>query len=166
MTPLRITEVAPPGTWAGPADDRISLDYDDRHRRRATLRTAGGLRLALDLPAATVLRHGAALVLEDGRRVEVTAVDEAILIVRAPDARALLRLAWHIGNRHLAARLEHDRMVIRQDHVIAEMLRGLGASVEAAAGPFDPEPGAFSEAARADSQTHGHGHGHGHDHHG
>ena len=164
MSPLRITEVTPPGAWTGPPDDLISLDYDDRHRRRATLRTAGGLRLALDLPAAVVLRQGAALVLEDGRRVEVVAVDEAILVVRAPDARTLLRLAWHIGNRHLAARLEDDRMVIRHDHVIAEMLKNLGASVEAETGPFDPEPGAFSEAARA--EVHAQGHGHGGHHHG
>ena len=92
------------------------------------------------------------LVLDDGRMVEVRAKPEPLLVVEAKDAHHLARLAWHLGNRHVPAAIETSRILIRPDHVLAEMLRGLGAEVSAIEAPFDPEGGAYDHA------------GHGHDH--
>jgi urease accessory protein len=129
LTPLRVIEVLEPGAWRGHAADHIRLDYDDRHRRRLVLTADHGTRFMLDFPESRRLPGGSALRLEDGRLVEVLASAEALLEVRASDTPALLRLTWHIGNRHLAARIESDRILIRRDHVIAAMLAGLGATL-------------------------------------
>ncbi|HYE00477.1 MAG TPA: urease accessory protein UreE [Alphaproteobacteria bacterium] len=142
---LRATAIRAAGTWAeSEAADRLRLTHADRHRRRFRYTAAGGTDLLLDLPQAVVLRHGDALVLEDGRLVLVEAAPESLLDVTAPDAATLLRLAWHIGNRHLPAELAGDRIRIRNDHVIAAMLRGLGATVRLVEAPFDPEGGAYA----------------------
>lgn len=107
----------------------------------------------LDLPEARLLRHGDGLMLDDGRVVEVHAMPEPLMEVRGRDARHLLALAWQIGNRHLAAEITPDTIRIRRDHVIREMLLGLGAEVIEIEAPFDPEGGAYG------------GHHHAHDHH-
>jgi urease accessory protein len=145
LTPLRIA-------------DHITLDYDGRHRRRIALTADHGTQMLLDLPRAVSIPHGAGLKLEDGRIVEVLAGREALLEVRAAGPAALLKLAWHIGNRHLTAQVLADRILIRRDHVIAAMLTGLGAQVTEVDGPFDPEGGAYGDA------HHDHGHGQHHDH--
>ena len=163
MQLARATEILPSGAW--PADtfaDRIALTYDDRHRRRMRYTTARGISFLLDLARAAVLRAGDALRLTDGRLILIDAAPEALLEVTAPDSRTLTRLAWHIGNRHLPARLEADRILIREDAVIEAMLRGLGASVHSLHAPFTPEPGAYDVhlgvrgSAHADSHSHDH----------
>jgi urease accessory protein len=158
LNPLRIIDVLAPGQWSGAAD-HVTLDYDGRHRRRIVLTTDHGAKVLLDLAEPRLLPHGAGLKLEDGRIVEVIAQVEPLLEVRAEDTAALLRLAWHIGNRHLTAQVEADRILIRRDHVIAEMLAGLGAAVSLVDAPFDPEGGAYGGAHQ------GHDHHHPHDHH-
>ena len=140
---LRAVAVSRSGSWSGEAADRIMLDSDARHRRRISMEGAGGLRFLLDLPQAEVLHDGDALVLEDGRLVEVRAAPEPLLEVRGRDALHLARLAWHLGNRHLAAQIEETRILIRRDHVIADMLRGLGAETTEIEAAFDPEAGAY-----------------------
>lgn len=131
----------------GDAVDSITLDHEQRHRRRATLVSDGGLEFLLDLPQAAHLHDGTRLLLEDGRRIAVRAAAEPVLDIRSPD---LVRIAWHLGNRHTPAQIFSDRLRIRDDHVLAEMLRGLGAEVTALSAPFEPESGAYA---------HGH-HGH------
>ena len=161
---LRATEVRPKGAWSGPAADRVWLGYDDRYRRRFAMETQGGLMFLLDLADATALRNGDGLVLEDGRIVEVCARPEPLLEIRGRDPHHLTRLAWHLGNRHLPAAIEQDRILIRPDHVIAGMLIGLGAAIAALEAPFDPEPGAYLQGSGAE---HAHGHhagGQGHSH--
>jgi len=153
--PARVVDVLEPGAWSGPIADHVTLDYDGRHRRRIVLTCDHGLRILLEFERSRLLPGGAALRLEDGRLVEVIAAPEQLLDVRAEGASALLRLAWHIGNRHLAAQIGPDRILIRRDHVIASMLRGLGALVTEITAPFDPEGGAYGDA------HHGHEHGHG-----
>jgi urease accessory protein len=137
--------------------DRVVLDHGDRHRRRVAMRGLGGLGFLLDLPESTVLDDGDALILEDGRLVWIEAAPERLLEIRAPSDHALKRLIWHIGNRHIPAEIGADAVWIAYDHVLAEMVRGLGGSAEAVERPFRPEGGAYSGG-------HGHGHGHGHDH--
>jgi urease accessory protein len=168
---IRAVEVKAAGTWAGPPADHVVLDFDARHRRRIAMEGAGGLAFLLDLPKAVALRHGDGLVLEDARIVAVEAAPEPLLEVRAADPHHLLRLAWHLGNRHLPAQIEAERILIRPDHVIAEMLRGLGGSVADVSEPFDPEGGAYAshdhsghDHARHSHSGHGHS-GHGHHHH-
>ena len=129
-----------------------------------------GLAFLLDLDRATALRGGDALVLEDGRLVEVVAAPEPLAEIRGLDPPHLLRLAWHLGNRHLPTQVSGRGLRIRRDHVIEDMLRGLGARVTPIEAPFDPEGGAYAEATPAHDHGHlheehcGHGHAHPHDH--
>ncbi len=118
----------------------------------------GGLGFLLDLPRAVQLRHGDGLKLSDGRIVEVAAAPEKLLEVRAATTAHLLKLAWHLGNRHLAAQVEPDRILIRYDHVIAHMLEHLGATVATVSAPFDPEGGAYDDAHAHSHDDHSHAH--------
>lgn len=159
----------------------ITLDETARHRRRMRMvsdRLENGATIAflLDLPQARLLRHGDGLVLDDGRIIEVCAEPEQLMEVRGRDARHLLTLAWQIGNRHLAAEITATAIRIRRDHVIHDMLVGLGALVEEIEAPFDPEGGAYGGAheshhhhadhdhKQGQDHEHEHGHKHGHSH--
>lgn len=134
------------------AAGRVVLAHDERHLRRRLLTLEGGGEVLADLPAAIVLEDGDALVLEDGALVAVTAAQEPLYAVTARDANHLAKLCWHLGNRHLPAQIEEARILIGRDHVIRDMLVGLGATVDEIVAPFSPERGAY----------HGHGHDHGH----
>jgi urease accessory protein len=149
----------PAGIWDGKGADMVRLDYDKRTRRRIALKGAGGLAFLLDLDKAPVLRAGDGLRLEDGRIVAVEAEPERLLEITCADERALARIAWHLGNRHLASEIGARVIHIRADHVIAEMVRGLGAKVREVERPFNPEGGAYGHGA-----VHGHSHGHDHSH--
>jgi urease accessory protein len=127
------------GQWPGLATATVTLGYDERFLRRRRLVTTGGAPLMVDLPETTDLRAGDALVCEDGQLVAVAAAEEDVLVIRGD----LVRLAWHIGNRHTPCQIETDRLVIRADHVLQAMLTGLGASVAAGRAPFTPEGGAY-----------------------
>lgn len=122
----------------------VTLDHDQRHRRRIALRTDAGAPLLLDLPEARHLHDGAGLLLEDGGVVRVRAKPEPVLEIRAADPALFARLAWHLGNRHLEAAIGATRILIRYDHVIEAMVRGLGGTATAIEAPFDPEPGAYA----------------------
>jgi urease accessory protein len=123
--------------------DRVVLDADERHRRRITLTGERGTRFLLDLPQATALRDGDGLVLDDGSIVRVAGKPEPLVEIAAAGAHDLPRLAWHIGNRHADLQVVGDRLRIRRDHVLEDMLRGLGARLTPVEAPFDPEPGAY-----------------------
>ncbi len=165
---LRADKVLPAGHWTGEPADSVVLEFDERYRRRFVMTGVGGLAFLLDLPEAAMLRGGDGLKLEDGRVVEVVAAPEPLAEIRAPDALALMRVAWHLGNRHLSAELTPKALRIRRDPVIEDMARGLGAWVVPVEAPFNPEGGAYvqGEPARAPAHQHAH-HGdlaHGHDH--
>ncbi|MBI1208632.1 MAG: urease accessory protein UreE [Azospirillum sp.] len=124
--------------------DTVVLDYDGRHRRRIRMTGQTGLEFLLDLADAAVLRDGDGLALSGGGFVEVRAAAEALAEITAATPRALARLAWHLGNRHLPAAIADDRILIRDDPVIVAMLHGLGALTRAVSAPFEPEGGAYS----------------------
>jgi urease accessory protein len=145
----RASHIAAAGTWTGPACDRALLDYEARHRRRTKLQCESGREVMLDLAAALRLRHGDALVLDDGGLVEVHAAREPLLELRTACAANLTRLAWHLGNRHVAVELGDASLRIQPDHVLADLARRLGATVIEVAAPFDPEPGAYAAHAHA-----------------
>jgi urease accessory protein len=155
----RITEVRAAGTWTGTPADRVVLDFDGRYRRRMALTLVSGAGALLDLPDARVLRDGDALVTEAGDLIVVEAAPERLAEIHCHDPAHLLRVAWHLGNRHLPAQIEADRILIREDHVIVDMVRKLGAHVRLVEAPFDPEGGAYGHGV-----THGHDHVHEHDH--
>lgn len=168
---IRATAVRASGSWSEPdatPADSVVLDFDERHRRRIAMVGVRGLDFLLDLPEAVALRGGDALVLDDGRLVEVVAGPEPLVEVRGGTPADLVRLAWHIGNRHLPAQLRPTAIRIRRDHVIEDMLRGLGATLRPIEAPFDPEGGAYAIAAGNHAEGHGHKHDHGkggkHDH--
>jgi urease accessory protein len=137
------------GSWDRAREaDRLHLDFDQRHRRRARLQTEGGREILLDLPQAVILREGDALQTEEGVLIRVCAQAEAVLDITASPG-LLLRIAWHLGNRHLPVQCLEDALRCRADHVVAEMLRHLGAEVATREAAFDPEPGAYAVADQA-----------------
>jgi urease accessory protein len=169
---LRATSVQAAQSWHDTPADTVVLEFDDRHRRRMTMTGTRGLEFLLDLPEVVALRGGDALVLEDGRLVEVVAAAEPLLEIRCRDSLHLVRVAWHLGNRHLPMQVMAKGLRIRRDHVIEEMVRGLGGRVTEIEAPFDPEGGAYAVAAahehahgHHDHAHHGHDHAHGHHHH-
>ena len=156
-------QVLPAGTWdAVRAVDRVLIDFDRRHRRRIVLTTEAGGSVLVDLPQAARLRDGDGLLLEDGGVVRVVARAEPLLDIHAHDAAALVRIAWHLGNRHLPVQLQGAHIRIRRDHVIADMVRTLGGHVAEIDAPFDPEAGAYAGGhSHLDDDEDGHVHSHG-----
>jgi urease accessory protein len=140
----RAREIRPAGAWnAADAADCITLDAHERHRRRIMLTGERGTRFLLDLPRAAALRDGDGLLLDNGAIVRVAGRPEPLIEIAAASPQQLARLAWHIGNRHIDVQVVGDRLRIRRDHVIEDMLRGLGAFLTPVDAPFDPEPGAY-----------------------
>jgi urease accessory protein len=136
------------GHWpADAARGTVTLAYDDRHRRRLRLESDAGEPFLLDLAEAGVLEDGDGLALSDGSWLVVKAKPEALIEVTAADPAALARLAWHLGNRHLPVEIDGVRFLIRDDHVIAALLEGLGARLRRIEAPFSPERGAYHAAA-------------------
>jgi len=150
---IRATQVKAQHRWTEAPADTVVLDFDDRHRRRMAMTGTRGLAFLLDLENAIALRGGDALVLEDGRLVEVVAAAEPLIEIKGSDPHHLIRVAWHLGNRHLPTQIMPKALRIRRDHVIEAMVKGLGARVIEIEAPFGPEGGAYAEAA-----AHGHAH--------
>lgn len=132
--------------------DRVALDLEGRRRRRHVVETAAGEALLVDLGEAPQLAHGDALRLDGGQLVVVEALPEALMEVTVADPVARVKVAWHLGNRHLPVQFVGEALRLRRDHVIRAMLEGLGATVTDLSAAFDPEAGAY----------HGGGHEHGH----
>jgi urease accessory protein len=143
----------PAGQWPQEkAAGSLTLDFDARHRRRFRLRADQGDDILLDLPQTVAMADGDGLQLEDGRWLKVQAALEEIVEIRHEDQEQLMRLAWHLGNRHLPTEIRGRILRIRPDHVIEGMLSGLGAHLQTVQAAFQPEGGAY-------------GHGHHHKHH-
>ena len=145
-----------------PFDGEISLDYEARLLRRKKLASSAGDFL-VDLPEVTSLEDGDVFELSDGRQIVVRAKPEPVMVIRGH----LARLAWHIGNRHTPCRIEADRLIIRQDHVLEAMLRKLGADICHKSLPFRPEGGAYGHGRtlghdHGPTQDHAHAHEHAH----
>lgn len=142
-------KVHPAGHWRGPCES-ITLTYADRFLRRKRLVSDAGTAFLADLSGTQSLNDGDAFELSDGRLVKVAAATEDLLELRSDD---LVRLAWHIGNRHTPCQVEADRLLIQPDHVLYEMVLKLGGKVAEVREPFIPEGGAYGHG-----RTHGHAH--------
>jgi len=123
----------------------LTLDFDARHRRRFRLSADQGDDILLDLPEAVAMAEGDGLRLDDGRWLRVQAAAEDIVEVRHKDPVQLMRLAWHLGNRHLPTEIRGEVLLIRPDHVIEDMLRGFGADLQKVQAAFQPEGGAYGQ---------------------
>lgn len=173
---LKISEKATTGGMLH--DERLVLPFDLRQKSRLRVRLASGEEVALMLPRGTVLRGGDRLRAEDGRIVLVVAAAEPVSLVTGGDARALARAAYHLGNRHVALEIGPDWLRLLHDHVLDDMLRGLGMTVRVETAPFEPEAGAYGGGHhhhgdddghtydRSHDHHHHHGNGHAHPHHG
>jgi urease accessory protein len=140
----RLVEAAPAGQWpSADAAGSITLPFEDRNRRRLRLTTDCGEPVLLDLAKAAPLAEGDGLGFADGGWLVVHAANEDVLEVAAADSHHLARLAWHLGNRHLPTEILPAGLRIRYDHVIEDMLRGLGARLTRRRAPFQPEGGAY-----------------------
>lgn len=137
----------------GPVADHVCLTYDARILRRKLLVTDHGEPFVVDLPQTTSVDAGHVFVLDDGRQIAVVAADEALMRVTGD----LVRLAWHIGNRHAPCAILTDALVVQREKVMRAMLEQLGATVTDVDGPFTPEGGAYGHG-----RTMGHDHGHSH----
>lgn len=152
------TKHLPAGAWpVENASDGVTLDFDARHRRRIRMVTDGGEDVLLNLPKAAAMADGDGLQLNVGGWLEVRAAAEPLLEIHCGNQFDLVRVTWHLGNRHLPTEILSDCLRIRPDHVIEEMVKGLGAEVLHVETRFQPEGGAYGEHAGA--------HGHSHDHH-
>ncbi len=157
----RARAVKTAGHWdSAGAVDQVLLDAHERHRRRIVLTGERGTTFLLDLPNAAALRDGDGLVLDDGGIVRIVGRPEPLIEITAADSHELARLAWHIGNRHIDVQIVGDRLRIRRDHVIEDMLHGLGARLSPVDAAFDPEQGAYGQHAHGHEHDHGHGHAH------
>ncbi|MDY8109014.1 urease accessory protein UreE [Fulvimarina sp. 2208YS6-2-32] len=139
------TSVKGRGEWHGAADT-ITLDEQTRHRRRMAMVSDNGIAFLLDLADSRFLKSGDAIELDDGRLIAVAAKPERLIEIRARDTDHLLVLAWQIGSRHLAAEIHDHRILIREDSAMAELLAGLGATLERVESGFDPQVGAARSA--------------------
>lgn len=154
MTDMPITrKIAAAGTWSGDAE-RVVLTYEERFLRRKVLISEADTRFLVDLDKTTSLNQGDAFVLESGDLVEIQPAAEPLLEITGQD---MVRIAWHIGNRHTPCQIERHRLLIQRDHVIADMLRHIGAQSVDVVEPFTPEGGAYGHG-----RTHGHDHSHVH----
>ncbi len=152
----RCPTTADAGSWSAEREvGSVTLDFDMRHRRRIRMTDDGGATFLLDLDAATVLRDGDGLVLEDGGIIRVHAAAEMVLDISCATPAETARIAWHIGNRHTPVQVLADGTLrIRDDHVLAGMIEALGADVTHHSAPFDPEPGAYAGAEKGHSHAH------------
>src|SRR4029077_2835682 len=160
MTMHRASIYLPAGQWPQEkAAGYLTLDFDARHRRRFRLTTDQGDDVLLDLPQTIAMADGDGLRLADGRWVKIQAAPEALVEIRHEDPCQLMRLGWHLGNRHLPTEIRNHALRIRPDHVIEEMLHGFGAELMKVQAPFQPEGGAYG------GHDHDHEHGDGGHHH-
>ncbi len=163
MQPAKVlaAEILPAGSWDNDQQvDSVLIDYDGRFRRRIVLTTVGGAEVMIDRPQAVRLRDGDGLRTSTGV-VRVCAQPEALMEIHAHHDDRLIRIAWHLGNRHLPVQLLHGRIRIRADHVIAAMVEGLGGHVALIQAPFDPEAGAYAGGGHHhhhDDEPHDHHH--------
>lgn len=159
-----LLELVARDTGSGPCDDSVTLTFERRQRTRARVRLDGGGEAAILLPRGEVLRGGERLRSRCGRVVEMRAADENLSHVAVADAAALARAAYHLGNRHVAVQVGPGWLRYAHDHVLDDLVRGLGLPVRTCSAPFEPEAGAYAGHSHAHEHVHEHVHAHGHDH--
>lgn len=134
----------------GVVDDSIALDFHQRHRRRIQMTSESGKSFLLDMKEAVALKDNDVLELDDGTMVLIKAKAERVADISTRDSQLFTRVAWHLGNRHLPTQILDGKLRIAFDHVIVEMVEGLGATVEVNHAAFQPEGGAYAHKHQHD----------------
>ncbi|MDP3332357.1 MAG: urease accessory protein UreE [Methylotenera sp.] len=130
------------------ADDQLVLPFDLRQKSRLRVTLTSGLEAALLLDRGTIMRGGDLLEAEDGRVVEIVAAPQAVTDVTAKTSQSLMCAAYHLGNRHVPLQVGDGWLRLEQDHVLNEMLVGLGMTTISQNAPFEPEAGAYGGGHR------------------
>jgi urease accessory protein len=130
----------PPGS---PASATLTLTYEARRKSRQKVVLDGGEEAGVILPWGDSLRHGDLIASSTGLVVRIVAAPEPVMLVHTSHPRELARVAYHLGNRHVAVEVQEGTLKISPDHVLRAMVEGLGAWVELATQPFEPEAGAY-----------------------
>lgn len=143
----------------------LSLPIDSRIKSRLKVKLDDGREAGLFLPRGKILRNGDLLRSEQGVLVRVLAAEEVVSTVYCSDPHLMARVCYHLGNRHVPLQIEPDWVRYQHDHVLDEMVVGLGAEVTAETAPFEPEAGAYGGASSGHSHAeHSHGHQHSDEH--
>jgi urease accessory protein len=154
----------PADRGARPVADTVIVDYAQRSAPNITVAGVKDGRFEIALAPPAHLRTDDVLELDDGRLIEVVAAPEPLIEARASDLDQLARLAWHLGDRHIPAQLFANRIRVRAEASVEQLLTALGARLSRIEAPFEPEGGAY-ELVRGHAHGHGHDHPHGHHHH-
>ena len=140
---------------AGALHDTLTLTFEQRVRSRQKVELDGGEPAGLFLPRGSVLQGGQRIAADSGELVEIRAADEAVSTVSSDDPLLLARACYHLGNRHVALQIEAGFVRYQHDHVLDDMVRGLGLVVESENAPFEPEAGAYDAGGHSHSHAHG-----------
>lgn len=142
----------------------LELTFDDRQKSRHKATTTCGQSIGWFIERGHVLKEGELLLCTTGEVVKITAAPESVSTVYAKTPLDLTRAAYHLGNRHVPLQITCDFLRFQHDHVLDEMVKGLGLNVECEQAPFQPEPGAYAAGhTKGHSHSHAH-HGHSHEH--
>ena len=150
---------------AATADSMLTLPLHSRIKSRLRVTLDNGRDAGLFLERGTTLKEGDQLSSAEGYRVQIKAAVEALSVICSDDPHLLARACYHLGNRHVSVQIEPGRVSFLHDHVLDEMLRGLGLEVTTSEAPFEPEPGAYGGSAERGHRHHTHNHEHGDEHH-
>lgn len=143
MQLIKVVEKLSGHAVSGDIDDLLILPYDLRQKARQRVTLKSGREAGLFLPRGTVLKNGDRLATDSGMKLNVVAAQEQVSIAQVSDHLLLAKIAYHLGNRHVAVQVLEDRLIYLHDHVLDEMVCGLGGVVTVARQPFEPEDGAY-----------------------
>jgi len=154
----RAVAVLPAASWPEHQEAAtVTLTCADRYRRRIRLHDDAGTPFLLELDRATILNDGDGLRLDGGGVIRVVAAPEPVLDIAPPSPADAARFAWHLGNRHTPIQVLSDGTIrLSDDHVLADMLKGLGAMMAHRLAPFSPEPGAYTSVKHVHEAGHDH----------
>ena len=145
-------------------DTKLVLNKDQRERSRLKVTLEDGREVGLFFEKGTTFREGDLIISDNGVLVEIKAATETVSTVKCDDPLLLAKACYHLGNRHVPLQIELGRVRYQHDHVLDDMVRGLGLDVVCEEAPFQPEPGAYGGTSSHHSHSHGHSHGHNHSH--
>jgi urease accessory protein len=133
----------------------VTLTWEERQRSRLRVRLDDGQEAGIRLPRGTRVCGGDWLLADDGQAVLVRAAAECLSRIECQDALTLARVCYHLGNRHVAVQIEAGQICYRHDHVLDDLVRGLGLEVQVLEAPFEPEAGAYGGHAHGEGSGHG-----------
>jgi urease accessory protein len=156
MVEIKAKLKIPRGAYRLEVKGVLKLPFDARQKSRLRTQLVSGEEVALVLPRGDILRGGDLVVASDGRVIEIVAEAEAVLHVTCKTFEDVTRAAYHLGNRHVPVQVGEGFLRIAADHVLEEMLQGLGASIDSLQAPFEPEAGAYGGGHRHNDDEQGH----------